>query len=82
MVYDYIYEVASFRQPKKAEARRAKRVASGLRTAMEAGEAKGATWHRVQVLHHGTPASTAGMKEVLAKQGLGKPLLKKKKASQ
>ena len=82
LVYDYIYQVASFRQPKMAEALSAKLVASGLRTAIEAGEAKGATWHRVQVLHHGTPASTAGMKEVLAKQGLGKPLLKKKKASQ
>lgn len=82
LVYDYIYQVASFRQPEMAEALSAKLVASGLRTAIEAGEAKGATWHRVQVLHHGTPASTAGMKEILAKQGLGKPLLKKKKASQ
>ena len=81
-VYDYIYQVASFRQPEMAEALSARLVAAGLRTAVEAGKAKGSTWHRVQVLYHGTPASTAGMKAVLAKQGLGKPLLKKKKLVQ
>lgn len=81
-VYDYVYQVASFKQASMAEALSAKLVASGLRTAIEAGEAKGATWHRVQVLHHGTPASTAEMKAVLAKHGIGKPLLRKKAASQ
>jgi len=81
-VYDYIYQVASFRQAEMAEALSAKLVAAGLRTQIKTGEAKGASWHRVQVLHHGTPASTAGMKAVLTKQGIGKPLLKKKIASQ
>jgi len=81
-VYDYVYQVASFKQPEMAEALSAKLVASGLRTAIEAGEAKGSTWHRVQVLHHGTPASTGEMKAVLTKNGIGKPLLRKKTASQ
>lgn len=81
-VYDYIYQVASFRKSGMAERLSAKLVAAGLRTAIEAGKAKGSTWHRVQVLHHGTPASTAAMKAVLIKQGLGKPLLKKKIAVQ
>jgi cell division septation protein DedD len=81
-VYDYVYQVASFRKSEMAEAMRAKLVATGLRTTIEAGEAKGSTWHRVLVLHHGTPASTAGMKTILAQHGVSKPLLKKKKASQ
>jgi len=81
-VYDYVYQVASFKQPEMAEALSTKLVASGLRTAIETGEAKGTTWHRVQVLHHGTPASTAEMKAVLTKNGIGKPLLRKKTASQ
>lgn len=77
-VFDYVYQVASFRQADMAEALSAKLVAAGLRTSIEAGEVKDSTWHRVQVLHHGTPESTAGMKAVLAKFGIGKPLLKKK----
>ncbi len=81
-VYDYIYQVASFREPSMAEALSAKLVAAGLRTNIEAGEAKGSTWHRVQVLYHGTPASTAEMKSILSSQGVGKPLLKKKTAVQ
>ena len=81
-VFDYVYQVASFRKVEMAEALSAKLAAAGLRTNIESADAKGATWHRVQVLHHGTPASTDGMKAVLEKHAIGKPLLKKKKAAQ
>ncbi len=54
---------------------------AGLNAVVASGEAKGSTWHRVQVLHHGTPASTSEMKAVLAKFGIQKPLLKSKKLS-
>ncbi len=81
-VFDYVYQVASFRKAEMADALSAKLVAAGLRTAVEAADAKGKTWYRVQVLHHGTPESTAGMKAVLTKQGMGKPLLRKKKPVQ
>lgn len=81
-VFDYVYQVASFKQASMAEALSSKLVASGLRTRIQTGEAKGTTWHRVQVLYHGTPASTADMKAVLAKHGIKKPLLKKKTAAQ
>lgn len=77
-VYDYVYQVASFRKEDMAKALSAKLYNAGLRTVIETGEAKGDTWHRVQVLHHGTAASTAGMKEILAANGIGKPLLRKK----
>nr|WP_321513041.1 SPOR domain-containing protein [uncultured Pseudodesulfovibrio sp.] len=81
-VFDYVYQVASFKKADMAEALRDKLAASGLRAQVASGEAKGSTWHRVQVLYHGTPASTDEMKAVLAKHGIQKPLLKKKTAVQ
>ena len=80
-VFDYVYQVASFRKIEMAKDLSGKLAAAGLRTNVESGEAKGSTWHRVQVLFHGTPASTADMKAVLAKFGIDKPLLKKKTAA-
>ncbi len=80
-VFDYIYQVASFRKAEMAEALSSKLVGAGLRTAIASGDVKGSTWHRVQVLHHGTPASTTGMKDVLAQFGIERPLLKQKKPS-
>lgn len=81
-VYSYVYQVASFRKPEMAEALSAKLVKDGLRTSIESGSAKGSTWHRVVVHHHGTPSSTASMKAVLEKYGINKPLLKKKVEAQ
>lgn len=81
-VYNYVYQVASFRKPEMAEALSAKLVKDGLRTGIESGSAKGSTWHRVVVHYHGTPSSTAEMKAVLAKYGIGKPLLKEKVEAQ
>jgi cell division protein FtsN len=78
-VFNYVYQVASFRKAELAEALSGKLVNAGLRTAIASGDVNGSTWHRVQVLHHGTPASTSGMKEVLARFGIEKPLLKSKK---
>jgi hypothetical protein len=80
-VFDYVYQVASFRKADMARSLSDKLSAAGLRATVESGEAKGSTWHRVQVLHHGSPASTADMKAVLARFGIGKPLLKKKTAA-
>ncbi|NDV20087.1 SPOR domain-containing protein [Pseudodesulfovibrio sp. JC047] len=81
-VYDYVYQVASFKKADMAAKLRDALVAAGLRATVAAGEAKGSTWHRVQVLHYGTPSSTDGMKAILAKHGIKKPLLKKKTLSQ
>ena len=77
-VYEYVYQVASFRKVEMAEALSKKLVSSGLRTAISAVDARGSTWYRVQVLYQGTPVSTGEMKAVLAKYNIGKPLLKKK----
>jgi hypothetical protein len=81
-VFDYVYQAASFRKVEMAQALADKLTAAGLRTTVDSGEANGSTWHRVHVLHHGTPASTADMKTILSRFKIDKPLLKKKTASQ
>ncbi len=81
-VFDYVYQAASFRKVEMAQALADKLTAAGLRTTVDSGEANGSTWHRVHVLYHGTPASTADMKAILSGFKIDKPLLKKKTASQ
>lgn len=81
-VFDYVYQAASFKQLDMAEALTKKLVAAGLKTDIQSGDVNGTTWHRVMILHHGTPASTNEMKAVLAKFGIQKPLLRKKKPVQ
>jgi len=79
-VFDYVYQVASFRQRDMAQALADKLGAAGLKAGVESGDVNGATWHRVQVFHHGTAASTESMRTALAKFGIDKPLLRKKTA--
>lgn len=79
-VFDYIYQVASFRQRDMAQALADKLGAAGLRAGVESGDVNGTTWHRVQVFHHGTAASTETMRATLAKFNIDKPLLRKKTA--
>ena len=78
-VYDYVYQVASFRKVEMAESLVARLKGAGLNAAVASGDVQGSTWHRVQVRHHGTPASTDAMKGVLAKFGINKTMLKSKK---
>lgn len=77
-VYDYIYQAASFKQGTMARALTDKLTAAGLRTDIQASDVNGTTWHRVMILHQGTPSSTNDMKAVLARFGIKKPLLRKK----
>jgi cell division septation protein DedD len=79
-VFDYTYQVASFREAGMARALADKLTAAGLRSGVESGDVNGSTWHRVQVFHQGTPASTDDMRAVLARFNIDKPLLKKKSA--
>jgi len=81
-VYDYVYQVASFRKVEMADALAAQLKSAGLTAVVASGDVQGSTWHRVQVRHHGTPASTEAMKAALTKFGINKPLLKSKKQAQ
>jgi len=77
-VYDYIYQVASFKKQEMAQALSNKLASGGLTPEVKSGDVKGTTWYRVYVNHRGTPDSTAVMKATLAQNGIGKPLMRKK----
>jgi len=78
--FDYVYQVASFKKHDMAEALSIKLQNTGLKPFIKAGDVKGTTWYRVYVNYRGTPASTAELKAALGKNGIGKPLLRKKTA--
>lgn len=78
-VYNYTYQAASFGVESRAADFSDKLNASGLKSYVEPGESGNRTWYRVFVLHTGTPESTDGMKRILLKFGIKKPLLKNKK---
>ncbi len=78
--YDYVYQVASFRDRPSADSLRTTIESAGLTSRVESGEASGSTWYRVMVLFRGTPEATRNMKETLARLGINKPLMKSKTA--
>lgn len=79
-VFEYLYQVASFREESKAREFTGKIIANGLDASVEAGKSGNKTWYRVVVRHIGSAESTQSMRDVLAKYGIKKPMLKSKKA--
>lgn len=78
-IYNYQYQVASFKKPDEAETMR-KRVAKlGLNTAVQSGSDNGQNWHRVLVSFTGKPEDTRGLKDKLSSVGVGKPILVSKR---
>lgn len=80
-VFDYVYQAAAFKERGPAEALRKRIEGTGLKTVVDGSTDNGVTWYRVNVLYHGTPSSTDGMREKLASLGLGRPIMKSKKAA-
>ncbi len=79
-VYDYLYQVASFGAESKAREFKGKLLTDGLDASVQAGKSGSKTWYRVVVRHIGSAESTQSMRNVLAKYGIKKPMLKSKKA--
>lgn len=77
-VYNYIYQAASFGEESRAVEFRDRLTADGLDVFVESGKGGSRTWYRVFVHYTGTPKSTNGMKTVLRKHGVKKPILKSK----
>lgn len=77
--YNYVYQAASFGDDARAQTFADKLISSGLDSYVKAGKGGNRTWYRVFIRHTGTAESTIGMKKVLAKYGIKKPLLKSKK---
>ncbi len=78
-IYDYVYQVASFRKQDMADSLSNKLSGAGLNAAIESAATSKGKWFRVVVKHRGTPDSTSAMKSALAKFGISRPLMKRKK---
>ncbi len=79
-IYNYQYQVASFKKADLAEDMRKKVAKLGLDTAVQSGADNGQPWFRVVVRFAGKPEDTRGMKEKLATIGVTKPILLSKRA--
>lgn len=77
--YDYVYQVAAFKDGPPAEAMRGKLQASGLKPTVEKQKDGATTWYRILVSFRGTPEDTRGMRETLAKNGISRVILRSKK---
>ncbi|SMF33265.1 SPOR domain-containing protein [Desulfovibrio gilichinskyi] len=79
-VFDYLYQVASFGSESKAREFSGKLITDGLNASLAIGKSGSKTWYRVVVRHIGSAESTQSMRNVLAKYGIKKLMLKSKKA--
>lgn len=78
MVYNYVYQVASFKD-KEAAARFNEKVKGlGLDARIDKAESSGSTWYRVNVHFQGKPEDTRGMKDKLKTLGVDKPIMRAK----
>ena len=78
--YNYVYQVAAFKDGAQAEALRGKLAAKGLEAAVAKGSVKGQVWHRVQVLFTGTPSQTDPLRDTVQQVTGQKPIRLSKKA--
>ena len=78
--FAYIYQVASFKQLDMAEEMSKRLKAAGLATDIESATSNGGSWYRVLVRMTGRPEDTRSLKDTLTGVGLGKPMLRSKKA--
>lgn len=78
--FNYVYQVAAFRQAEMAVSLQSKISGLGLTTRIEKVIAGGANWYRVLVLFTGHPEETRAMKDKLKTVGINKVMMKSKKA--
>lgn len=78
-VYDYVYQVAAFADPKSAETFRGQVVGLGFESHVQESQGEGKTWHRVMVHFQGRPEETRQLKARLAEIGVERTILRQKK---
>ncbi len=81
-VFDYVYQVAAFKEQAMAQDLAAKLGAKGLTTDIAEGSNQGVTWYRVRVLHTGTPPSTRELRDAVFEITQVKPMLVSKNPTQ
>ncbi|MGE4551702.1 MAG: SPOR domain-containing protein [Desulfovibrionaceae bacterium] len=75
VLYDYVYQVAAFRDLPAAEGLRDRLAAEGLQAEVRTVETKGVTWNRVRVLFTGSPTQTRPLRETITRITKIKPVL-------
>lgn len=78
-VYDYIYQVAAFADPKSAEKFRGQLSGLGLKSSLQESAGESKTWHRVMVHFQGRPEDTRQLRTRLAEIGVDRIILRQKK---
>lgn len=76
--FDYIYQVAAFKEEAPAKTLRAKLESAGLRIRIESQKEGSVTWYRLLVNFRGTPEDTRNLKGTLQKQGIDKIIMRSK----
>lgn len=77
--FDYIYQVAAFKEQSMAQDLADRLAGQGLVSEVKTGENKGVTWHRVRVLFTGTPPQTRELRDSVFEITKVKPVLVSKK---
>ncbi len=71
----YVYQVAAYKELRFAETLVGKLKAKKIQARVKTSTRNANTWHRVLVSYTGTPESIKRLKEQLAAEGLGKPIV-------
>lgn len=78
-VYNYVYQVAAFRDEKQAHDLKNALTKSNISAVVERQAHNNTIWYRVLTPFQGTPASTVMLKDALSRMGINKIILKSKK---
>ncbi len=78
--FDYVYQVAAFKDAPPAEAMRAKLQGAGIKARVEKSQEGAVTWYRIMVPFRGKPEDTRSLRASLAQQGIPRVILHSKKA--
>lgn len=76
--FDYVYQVAAFKDEGPAKTMRGKLETAGLRARVETQKDKTVTWYRILVSFRGTPEDTRALRATLLKQGIDKIIMRSK----
>ena len=77
--FDYVYQVAAFKDAGPAEAMRGKLQTAGLKPRVEKSQEGATTWYRIMVPFRGKPEDTRSLRATLAQQGIPRVILQSKK---
>ncbi|MCL2123080.1 MAG: SPOR domain-containing protein, partial [Desulfovibrionaceae bacterium] len=80
VLFDFTYQVATFRDAEQADKLRERLEGEGVRTALERSLAKdGKSWYKVLAVRRGTEEDNQQLLALLDQMRLGQPLLRSKK---